>query len=57
MGFGPDGCRERLDEIVGWMEGEAKKRGWLGYAVGVPGSRYFIKRMVLGAIKKAEKPL
>ncbi len=51
--WGPEGCRERLDEIVGWMEGEAKKRGWK-YAVAVPFSRYFIKRMVLGAIKKAE---
>ena len=52
--WGPAVCRERLDKIVGWMESEAKKRGWWQYAVAVPGSRYFIKRMVLGAIKKAE---
>ena len=74
--WGPEGCRKRLDEIVGWMEGEAKKprpiyksikqedgtekqeivghNNWWRYAVAVPGSRYFIKRMVLGAIKKAE---
>lgn len=51
---GPQWCREHLDDIVGWMEAEAKKRGWWRYAVAVPGSRYFIKRMVLGAIKKAE---
>lgn len=52
--WGPQGCREHLDTIVNWMEGEAKKRGWWRYAVAVPGSRYFIKRMVLGAIKQAE---
>jgi hypothetical protein len=53
--WGPQGCRERLDEIVEWLVGEATKRGWWKYAVAVPGSRYFIKRLVLGAIKEAEK--
>ncbi len=52
--WGPAVCRERLDKIVGWMEGEAKKRGWWKYAVAVPGSQYFIKRMILKAIKNAE---
>jgi hypothetical protein len=52
--WGPAGCREHLEEIVGWMVKEANKRGWWKYAVAVPGSRYFIKRMVLGAIRKAE---
>jgi len=53
--WGPAGCREHLDEIVGWLAEEATKRGWWKYAVAVPGSRYFIKRMVLSAIKKTEK--
>ena len=53
--WGPAGCREHLDEIVGWLEEEARKRGWWKYAVAVPGSLYFLKRMVLEAIKKAEK--
>lgn len=52
--WGPKGCREHLDEIVEWLAEEAKRRGWWRYAVAVPGSRFFIKRMVLGAIKKAE---
>jgi hypothetical protein len=52
--WGPSGCRDHLDTIVDWLADEAKKRGWWKYAVAVPGSRYFIKRMVLGAIKKAE---
>lgn len=52
--WGPQGCREHLDEIVGWLEEEAKNRGWWKYAVSVPGSRFFLRRMVLATIKKAE---
>jgi hypothetical protein len=50
--WGPAGCREHRDEIVDWLVDEATNRGWWKYAVAVPGSRYFIKRMVLEAIKK-----
>ena len=53
--WGPTGCREHLDEIVGWLAEEAKKRGWWRYAVAVPGSRIFIKQMVLGAIQRTEE--
>lgn len=52
--WGASGCREHLGEIVGWLEEEAKKRGWWRFAVAVPGSRYFIKWLVLSAIRKAE---
>jgi hypothetical protein len=52
--WGPAGCREHLDEIVDWLVEEAAKRSWWKYAVAVPGSRYFIERMVLGAMGKAE---
>ena len=53
--WGPEGCREHLDEIVGWMEGEAKKHGWWKYAVAVPiVPRLFIRQMILGAIEKTE---
>jgi len=52
--WGPAVCRDHLDEIVGWLVDEATKRGWWRYAVAVPGSRYFIEQMVLGAIEKAE---
>ena len=52
--WGVIGCREHLDEIVGWLHKEATKRGWWKCVVAVPGSLYFIKRMVLGSIKRAE---
>ncbi len=52
--WGPASCREHLDEIVEWLEEEAKNRGWWKYAVPIPGSRFFIRRTVLAAIKKAE---
>lgn len=52
--WGLDGCREHLDTIVEWLTDEAARRGWWKYAVAVPGSKLFIKRMVLGAIKQAE---
>ncbi len=48
--WGPLGCREHLDEIVGWLTEGATHRGWWKYAVAVPGSLYFIRRMVLIAI-------
>lgn len=54
--WGPAGCREHLDEIVGWLVEQATQRDWWKHAVSVPGSRYFIKRMVLGAIKRATPP-
>jgi hypothetical protein len=31
--WGPSGCREHLDEIVGWLEEEAGKRGWWNQAI------------------------
>ncbi len=52
--WGPAVCREKIDTIVDWLADEAKKRGWWKYAVAVPGSKLFIKRMVLGAIKQSE---
>jgi len=52
--WGPAGCREHLEEIVDWLLAEATKRGWWKCAVVVPGSRLFLRRMVLGAIKKVE---
>ncbi len=53
--WGAQGCREHLGEIVDWLAKEAAKRGWWRFAVAVPGSRFFIKRMVLEAIVKAEQ--
>jgi hypothetical protein len=67
--WGPTGCREHLDEIVGWLVEQAEKHGWEGktpklarlarfMASKVPGGKIPIamvcKRMVLWAIRKAE---
>jgi len=51
--WGPDGCRKHLDEIVGWLVEEATKRGWR--SAKLPGARWAVKRMVLGAIAESEK--
>ena len=46
--WGPDICEDRINEIVGWMEEEAKKRKkWF--------VRWPAKTIVLIAIKKARK--
>lgn len=52
--WGPRGCRRHLREIVGWLRGEARKRRWWRYAVTLPGARFFIRRLVLDAIRRAE---
>ena len=49
--WGPDGCREHIDEIVTKMHTEAKNRSkWK-----LPGVKLFMKRMVLSAIREAER--
>lgn len=50
---GPQGCREHLDEIVGWLLDEAQRRGWR--TAKLPGVRWAIKRLVFQAIHKAER--
>ncbi len=59
--WGPAGCREHLDEIVVWLVDEAMRRGrepggsvWLNLA-GWPGARFVCRRLVLSAIREAEK--
>ena len=51
--WGPQGCREHLDEIVGWLLDEAQRRGWR--TAKLPGARWAVKRLVLGAIRQADK--
>ena len=55
--WGPDGCREHLDEIVDKMTEAAKSRGWKKRLLAsVPFvSRAGMKAMVLMAIRLAEK--
>jgi len=49
--WGPAGCREHLDEIVGWLLEEAERRGWR--SAKLPGARWAVKRLVLAAIKES----
>jgi hypothetical protein len=44
--WGPDECERRLDEIVGWLEEEAKRRG-------LPFVRAAARQMVLAAVRRA----
>ena len=46
--WGPDGCEEHLDEIVGWLHEEARKRKMLFL-------RWPAKTLVRVAIHKARK--
>ena len=52
--WGPASRRTHLDEIIGWLADEATRRVWWKYAVAVPDSRFFIKPVVLDAIRRAE---
>lgn len=51
--WGPAGCREHLDEIVVWLLEEAHRCGWR--TIKLPGTRWAVKRLVLQAIRKAER--
>lgn len=57
--WGPDGCREHLEEIVDKMQSEGKKRGWKNKLLASMPilSRAAMKAMVLYAIRKAEKEM
>jgi len=50
--WGPDGCREHLEEIVGWLLEEAQRRGWR--SAKLPGARWAVKRLVLAAIAESK---
>lgn len=57
--WGPDGCREHLDEIVGWLESAAKEAGWKEWiAVSTPGAKQIalakIRALVEEAIREVE---
>jgi hypothetical protein len=52
-GWGSAGCSEHLEEIVGWMMEEAKKRGWK--MATMPGAATVARLMVLRAVRQAER--
>jgi hypothetical protein len=53
--WGPDGCQEHIEVIVGWLYEEAQKRKWTKLLTRLPGNDYVIRWMVKGAINRAEK--
>ena len=53
--WGPSGCREHLDEIVNKMLAEAKNRPKWKLLASLPGAKIVMKRMVLSAIREAER--
>ena len=54
-GWGVSGCREHFAEIVDHLMEKAAERNWWKLAAKVPGSRWFVGRMVVCAIREAEK--
>ena len=53
--WGPAGCREHLNEIVTKMHTEAKNRPKWKLLASLPGVKLVMKRMVLSAIREAER--
>ena len=53
--WGPAGCRDHLDEIVAKMLTEAKTRPKWKLLAALPGAKLIMKRMVLSAIREAER--
>ena len=53
--WGPAGCRDHIDEIVTKLHTEAKTRPKWKLLASLPGVKLFMKRMVLSAIREAER--
>jgi hypothetical protein len=51
--WGVEGCRNHLDEIVGWLMSKAKEDKWK--LASAPGAETLVKLMVKRAIRKAER--
>jgi len=60
--WGVEGCRERIEEIVDWLERSAKRAGWFErFLTSCPvvrsGSRKVLRQLVEKAIRDSEKRL
>lgn len=55
--WGPAKCRRKLHIIVKWLRTEARQRRWWRYAVTLPGTRFFLRRLVLAAIAESEEKI
>ena len=51
--WGVVGCREHLNEIIGWLVAKAREDKWK--LANVPGAETLIRLMVTRAIRKAER--
>jgi hypothetical protein len=52
--WGPENCRQNVEEIVDWLVAEATARGWWRFFFCAPGSRFFARRFVLLAVRDSE---
>ncbi len=54
---GPEWCHKHINEIAEHLRREALKRDWLKYIVSAfpPGTKFFIRKMILLAIANSEK--
>lgn len=60
--WGPDGCRERTEEIVDWLMRSAKKAGWLERFVATApvlrwGTREVLRQLVKEACDRSESKI
>jgi hypothetical protein len=58
--WGPEGCRKRIEAIVGHLEDAAKKTGWVErFVLATPGinaiAKWGIEKLVMDAIENTEK--
>jgi hypothetical protein len=54
---GPAWCRKNLQPILQKLRREAKHRGWWKYVVLLPGTRRYLRRLILDSIIDAETEL
>ena len=52
--WGCDGCREHIDEIVGWLLEEADKMKFWSAAAMLPGSKFTLRQFIGTSIRLAE---
>lgn len=53
--WGPDGCRERMDTIVGWLLEEAERRGWPSGVASRLAARTIVERAIRRFERKQKK--
>ena len=56
--WGPEQCREHIEEITDWLMEEAGKRGWWKVTTIIPCRRFAVRQLlILPAIQQAENEI